>query len=45
MFAVERTANIKGNSPQFQEIVFGGRDNKTGDIKCPKGLGLFLFGL
>jgi hypothetical protein len=38
MFAVEKTANIKGNSPQSQEIAYMGRTEKSKRTFFPKGV-------
>jgi hypothetical protein len=45
MFAVERPANIKDNPSKNNKLAMRGGEKATKDGNCPKGLGLFLFGL
>jgi|GEM_PF-6004561 len=45
MFAVERPANIKDNPSVNDKLAKCGGKKTIYDNNCPKGLGLFLFGL
>jgi hypothetical protein len=45
MFALERTANRKYNPSEINKLALPGRKKTKRDKSCPKGLGLFLFGL